>query len=125
MISGTHYKEIYGAEHSTTNQRMELRAVAEALKTVKLNRRNIEVYSDSAYIVNAFQNEWIATWQRNGWLNSKKQSVANQDLWLSILEQMRRNNVVIIKVKGHSGDKWNERCDELARQAIKELGKDE
>lgn len=115
------YKELRGGERATTNQRMELQAVIGALKAVKITDWDITIYSDSAYVVNAFQQKWIANWQKNGWLNSKKEPVANQDLWQQLLELTKKNRVQILKVKGHAGDKYNERCDELARQAIKEL----
>lgn len=114
-------KEIYGGENDTTNQRMELKAAIEALKALKVTGWKINIFSDSAYLVNAFQQNWITNWQKNGWKNSKKESVANQDLWLELLRLGDKNQVGIFKVKGHAGDKWNERCDELARQGIKEL----
>ncbi len=111
-------KEISGGEDNTTNQRMELTAVVEALRALKVSGWDVVVYSDSAYIVNAFGQDWIGRWQKNGWKNSKKEDVANQDLWKSLLAFMSKNRVRIEKVKGHSGDQWNERCDELARKAI-------
>jgi len=114
-------KEIRGGEQDTTNQRMELQAVIAALGSLKVTDWDVTVYSDSAYVVNAFQQKWIDNWQKNGWRNSKKEPVANQDLWQQLLVLTRKNRVKILKVKGHAGDKYNERCDELARQAIKEL----
>ncbi|MGI6452263.1 MAG: ribonuclease HI [Syntrophomonadaceae bacterium] len=114
-------KEISGSEKDTTNQRMELKAVIEALKALKVTGWKVNVYSDSAYIVNAFKCKWIQNWQSNGWKNSKKEDVANQDLWQELLQLFAKNYVTIEKVKGHSGNQWNERCDELARQAIKDL----
>lgn len=116
-------KEIYGGELSTTNQRMEIRAVIEALKAIKVSEWDITVYSDSAYVVNAFQQKWIDNWQKNGWQNSKKEAVANQDLWKELISLMKKNRVQLKKVKGHAGDEWNERCDQLARQGIKELSR--
>jgi ribonuclease HI len=114
-------REIAGGEEMTTNQRMELTAVIEALKTIKVTGWEVTIFSDSAYIVNAFKQNWLQTWQNNGWKNSKKEDVANQDLWKELIKLIRRNKVRIEKVKGHSGDKWNDRCDELARNAIKTL----
>ena len=114
-------KEIYGGEKDTTNQRMELKAVIEALRSLKVSGWDVTIYSDSAYLVNAFQQRWLDNWQRNGWRNSKKEPVANQDLWRQLLELAERNSLKLLKVKGHAGDMFNERCDELARQAIKEL----
>lgn len=119
LFSGDRMKEISGGEENTTNQRMELTAVVEALRALKVSGWDVVVYSDSAYIVNAFSQDWIGRWQRNGWKNSKKEDVANQDLWKFLLTLMSKNQVRIEKVKGHSGDQWNERCDELARNAIK------
>ena len=120
LFYGNRTKEISGGEEITTNQRMELTAVVEALRALKISGWDVVVYSDSAYIVNAFREDWIGRWQKNGWKNSKKEDVANQDLWKSLLALMEKNRVRIEKVKGHSGDRWNERCDELARNAIKQ-----
>ena len=114
-------KEIYGGEPNTTNQRMELKAVIEALRALKVSDWDITVHSDSAYVVNAFQQKWIENWQKNGWKNSKKEAVANQDLWQELIALTGKNRVRIEKVKGHAGDEWNERCDQLARQGVKEL----
>lgn len=114
-------KEISGGEETTTNQRMELKAVIEALKSLKVRDWNVTVYSDSAYFINAVKQDWLSRWQANGWKNSKKEAVANQDLWLELLELMKVNHVKVEKVKGHAGDKYNEKCDELARKAIKNL----
>ncbi|MDD4171691.1 MAG: ribonuclease HI [Syntrophomonas sp.] len=114
-------KEIKGGEAETTNQRMEMQAVIEALNALKVTDWDVTVYSDSAYVVNAFQQKWLDKWQKNGWQNSKKEPVANQDLWQKLLLLMSKNRVKLLKVKGHAGDAYNERCDELARQAIKEL----
>ena len=121
LISDRHSKELRGGEAETTNQRMELQAVIEALKALKVSGWKVNVYSDSAYVVNAFNQKWLDKWQRNGWVNSKKEPVANQDLWRRLLELTRPNEVRMIKVKGHAGHVYNERCDELARQAIKEM----
>ncbi|MGI5911672.1 MAG: ribonuclease HI [Syntrophomonadaceae bacterium] len=121
LLYGERIKEISGSDSSTTNQRMELTAVVEALKALKVTNWDIVVYSDSAYIVNAFRQDWVGKWVRNGWKNSKKENVANQDLWKLLLNLKKKNQVRIEKVKGHSGDHWNERCDELARREIKRL----
>lgn len=113
-------KEISGAEADTTNNRMELRAVIEALASLKQPCK-VSCYSDSAYLVNCFRNKWYVNWQKNGWKNSKGQPVENQDLWRSLLAHMDIHQVTYIKVKGHSDNEWNNRCDELARNAIKRL----
>ena len=112
-----------GAEAHTTNQRMELRAVAEALAAVPA-RRVVHVHSDSAYIVNCFAERWWERWEKNGWKNSQKHPVANRDLWERILRETRRHDVVWRKVAGHAGDPLNERVDALARGAIATLGKE-
>lgn len=114
-------KELSGGEPHTTNQRMELKAVIEALKALKVKGWEVSVYSDSAYFVNAIKQDWLSNWKRNGWKNSRKEPVANQDLWQELIRLMQLNQVQVEKVKGHAGDKWNERCDQLARQAIKDL----
>lgn len=119
LFYGEHNRELSGGEDNTTNQRMELTAVIEALRALKVTGWQVVVYTDSAYIVNAFKQNWTENWQRNGWRNSKKDAVANQDLWKELIALMQKNHVKIEKVKGHAGDRWNERCDELARAAIR------
>lgn len=110
-------KEIAGGEKATTNQRMELAAVKEALAS--LNQKcDVTVYSDSAYVINCFKQRWYASWQKNGWRNSKGDPVQNRDLWEALLEQVARHTVRFEKVKGHAGVDLNERCDELARNAV-------
>ena len=112
-------KEISGSEDDTTNQRMELRAVVEGLKALNVRNWQVKVYSDSAYIVNALEKGWLRRWSQNGWLTAGKKPVANQDLWQELKRLIGLNRVKIIKVPGHRGVKWNERCDALARQAIR------
>ncbi len=113
-----HEKAISGYEPETTNNRMELRAVLEAFLALK-EPCEVHVYTDSAYIHNAFEKGWIDRWQRNGWKNASKQPVENQDLWKGILDASGIHRAVYNKVKGHAGDKYNTMCDELARGAIK------
>lgn len=120
LFYGDKRKEMSGGEKHTTNNRMEILSVVEALKALK-EPCKITVYSDSAYVVNAFQQRWINNWQKNGWVNSQKKPVENQDLWKSLLAQMERHQVQYVKVKGHSDNEWNNRCDQLAREAIKSL----
>ncbi len=119
LIYKGHEKSFSGFEPDTTNNRMELMAVLEALKALK-EPCDVDVYTDSAYIHNAFEKGWIDRWQRNGWRNASKQPVENQDLWKGILEASGAHRVNYNKVKGHAGDKYNTICDELARKAIKE-----
>lgn len=112
-------KEISGGETMTTNNRMEIMGVIQALEGLK-RPCLARVHSDSAYVINCFKDRWYVSWERNGWRNSKKQPVENRDLWERLIGESRRHRVEWIKVKGHSNDKWNNRCDELARaQAMK------
>ncbi|WP_138755824.1 ribonuclease HI [Paenibacillus sinopodophylli] len=120
LFFGVHQKEISGGEKYTTNNRMEIQAVIEGLSILK-EPCLVKVYSDSAYVVNCFQKGWIKGWLRNGWKNSKQEPVENQELWKALWELMKKHNVEYIKVKGHSDNEWNNRCDELAREAIKRL----
>lgn len=120
LISREHFKEISGAESYTTNNRMELFAAIQALKTLKFPSK-VKLHSDSAYLVNCFKQQWYKGWIKNGWRNSKKHPVENQDLWELLLELTKVHQVEFVKVKGHSTDKWNNRCDELATTAIHTL----
>ncbi|NLT96903.1 MAG: ribonuclease HI [Christensenellaceae bacterium] len=112
-------KAFSGFEPETTNNRMELTSVLEALKALK-EPCEVDIYTDSAYIHNAFEKGWIERWQRNGWKTADKKPVDNQDLWMGILEASAVHRVRYNKVKGHADDKYNNMCDELARKAIKE-----
>ncbi len=113
-------KEISGGKKDTTNNVMEITAVIEGLKLLKYPC-DVEIYSDSAYVVNAFNQNWITGWKRNGWRNSKGENVKNRELWEELEELRKAHKVKFIKVKGHSDNKYNNRCDELARNAIKQL----
>jgi len=120
LFFGQHRKEISGGERDSTNNRMEILAVIKALEILK-EKCEVKVYSDSAYVVNCFQKGWIFGWMRNGWMNSKKLPVENQDLWKQLWGLMQQHNVEYVKVKGHSDNEFNNRCDELARAAIRSL----
>ncbi len=109
---------ITGAEPDTTNNRMELMAVVEALRVLKEPVR-AAVHTDSAYIANAFQQKWIDNWQRKGWMTAGKKPVKNQDLWKALLAQVERHHVTFVKVKGHADDELNNRVDRLAVEALK------
>jgi len=113
-------KEISGGNKNTTNNIMELTAVIEALKLLK-RPCNVNLYSDSAYVVNAFLQNWILGWIKNGWKNSNKEDVKNKELWQELISLTKVHNVTFHKVKGHADNKYNNRCDELARNAIKNL----
>ncbi len=110
-------KEISGGKKNTTNNEMELTAVIEGLKLLKYPCE-VEVYSDSAYVVNAFLQKWIDNWIKNNWKTSNKEPVKNQELWKELYELTKTHKVKFIKVKGHSDNEFNNRCDELARNAI-------
>jgi ribonuclease HI len=114
---GEYEREISGFEANTTNQRMELTAAVQGLAALK-EPCSVQVHSDSAYLINAFEQKWLSRWQKNGWQSSQKKPVENRDLWVSLLELTAKHEVVWVKVKGHSGHPENERCDELARKAI-------
>ena len=113
-------KEIWGNKQDTTNNVMELTAVIEGLKLLKFPCE-VDLYSDSAYVVNAFEQGWIYGWIKNNWINSNKESVKNKELWQELYNLTKIHKVNFIKVKGHSDNEFNNRCDELARNAIKEL----
>ena len=120
LIYGENKKEISGGEKETTNNIMEITAVIESLKLLKYPC-DVRLYSDSAYVVNAFNNNWVESWQKNGWINSKKEEVKNKELWKELIELTKTHNVTFIKVKGHSDNEFNNRCDELARDAINNI----
>lgn len=113
-------KEISGASQNTTNNIMELTAVIEALKLLKFSCK-VKIYSDSAYVVNAFNQKWIYGWLKNGWKNSNKEPVKNRELWEKLYELTKEHDVEFVKVKGHSDNEYNNRCDEMARKAINTL----
>ncbi|HKK24467.1 MAG TPA: ribonuclease HI [Gracilimonas sp.] len=106
-------KELSGGDPQTTNNRMEMQAVIEALKALK-KPCLVKIHSDSALIINAFQQGWIKNWQKRGWRKSNKKPVENQELWQEMLKAMEPHEVVWIKVKGHAGIELNERADQLA-----------
>ncbi len=112
-------KELSGFEPETTNNRMELRAVIEAVRALKFSC-TLTIHTDSAYVCNAFQRGWLANWQRNGWKTSAKRDVENQDLWRALIDALGTHTYQFVKVKGHADNPYNNRCDELARLAIKQ-----
>ena len=115
-------KELNGCSLNTTNNVMEITAVIEGLKLLK-EPCTVKIYSDSAYVVNAFNQHWIESWIKNNWQNSKKEPVKNKDLWLELYALVKEHKVQFIKVKGHSDNEFNNRCDELARKAIQNISK--
>jgi len=117
---GQHAKEISGGMSHTTNNRMELFAVISALGALKEPCR-VRVHSDSTYVVNAFNKDWISGWQKNGWKTSDKKPVENQDLWRLLLIAMRKHEVSFHKVPGHADHPENNRCDELAKIEVQKV----
>ncbi|MGB9112878.1 MAG: ribonuclease H [Acidimicrobiales bacterium] len=109
----------FGADPKTTNQRMELTAVIEA---VAANPGRLEIASDSEYVVRAFKERWWARWRENGWKNARRQPVSNQDLWKTLISEVidqRAGEVDFRWVKGHSGEPMNEFVDQLANDAAR------
>ena len=113
LIAGNFKKELSGGEAQTTNNRMELAGVINGLRALKRPCK-VTIYSDSAYVVNAFNQNWLAKWMTNGWKNSAKAEVANADLWKELAVLTATHQVTFSKVKGHADDELNNRCDELA-----------
>lgn len=112
-------KELSGAEPDTTNNRMELMAAIEGLKAVKRSC-DVTLYTDSKYVLQGVT-EWMDGWKSRGWKTADKKPVKNQDLWIALDEQVNRHHITWQWVKGHNGHIENERVDELARMAIKEM----
>jgi ribonuclease HI len=117
-----------GGELQTTNQRMEIHAVLDALQTYRAVSNEhggpipIEIVSDSTYVVKCFNDRWWMKWERNGWKNSKKEPVANTDLWKPLIELVQSGDVSFTWVKGHSGDRMNDLVDRLAVEAVPRKG---
>ncbi len=106
-------KELSGGEKSTTNNRMELMAAICALEALKEPCR-VELYSDSKYLVDAMEKNWLSNWIKRGWKKADKSPVLNPDLWQRLVEAARPHEVIYHWVKGHAGHPYNERCDRLA-----------
>ncbi|MEG2813135.1 MAG: ribonuclease HI [Oscillospiraceae bacterium] len=113
LIYGEIEKELSGKHPATTNNRMELTAVISALQTLKFPCK-VNLFTDSKYIVDAINQGWAKKWQSNNWTRSNKEKALNPDLWQTLLELLNIHEVVFNWVKGHAGNKYNERCDELA-----------
>ena len=112
-------KVIYGGEKNTTNNRMEMTAIIEALKIVKMDC-NITLYTDSKYVMDGIT-KWLLNWKKKGWMTSNKKPVKNKDLWQVLEESISKHNIEWRWVKGHAGIPGNEKADELANQGIDEL----
>lgn len=118
LIYGDNKKEIYGGFADTTNNKMELTAVIEALKLLK-RECLVKIYTDSQYVKRGIT-EWIEGWKKNNWKTSKKQDVLNKELWQELDALVQKHKIEWFWVKGHCNIELNERADELARRGIKE-----
>ena len=112
-------REIFGHEIDTTNNRMELKAAIMGLNAVT-RAMPIVLHTDSRYVMNGVQ-DWMPRWKANGWKTASKKPVANQDLWKMLDEAVSRHQIIWHWVKGHAGDEFNERCDQLARYAAESI----
>src|SRR5690242_12392545 len=117
VILGPERQEITGFEPATTNNRMELRAALEGLRALPAGAE-VHLHTDSQYVRNGMH-EWLARWKRNGWRTADKKPVKNDDLWRALDEAAAAHRVQWHWVRGHNGDPENERCDELANDAIR------
>lgn len=117
LMSGKHRKEVCKGYQMTTNNRMELRAAIAALELLA-EPCDVELHSDSKYLVQAITQKWIDGWLKRNWLTSDKKPVKNKDLWLRLIEVMKPHRIQWSWVKGHAGNIENERCDELANHAV-------
>lgn len=112
-------KEICGGYKLTTNNRMELMGAIDALASLKGERRDVVLHSDSQYVVKAMEEGWARNWKRMGWIKKDKKPALNPDLWEQLLDLCSRHNVRFVWVRGHSGNVENERCDVLATTAAR------
>ena len=120
LIYGERRNELSAGYRLTTNNRMELTAVIEGLRKLRIPC-DVTVFSDSKYVVDAVNEGWVKRWRANDWKRNKKESAVNADLWARLLNLTAEHNVEFRWVKGHSGDPENERCDQLAVQAAQQL----
>ena len=116
LIYNGNKKEIFGGEKYTTNNKMELTAVIKSLESLK-EPCEIDLYTDSTYVKNGIT-EWIYSWKKNGWKNSKKEEVKNKDLWQTLDLLTRQHKINWFWVKGHANNEMNNRADELARMEV-------
>jgi ribonuclease HI len=117
LVSGRHRKELSAGYRLTTNNRMELRGAIAALELLS-EPCEVELHSDSKYLIQAITERWLDGWKRRGWMTSDKKPVKNQDLWQLLIAAMQPHKIDWRWVKGHAGHAENERCDELANIAV-------
>lgn len=120
LLYGGREKVLSGGSVDTTNNRMEVYAAIAGLSALK-ERCVVNLYSDSAYLVNAVSQHWLENWRRNSWKTADKKAVKNQDLWQTLYEKLAYHDVTLIKVKGHADNEYNNRCDAAARAEIAKL----
>ena len=119
LMYGEHRKELSGGEANTTNNRMELTAVIAALSALK-EPCEVELWSDSKYVIDALEKGWAKSWQKNGWKKADKKPAINPDLWEQLLDLCEKHDVRFHWVKGHADNEGNNRCDRMAtREAAK------
>ena len=119
LKSGMHHKELFGGETQTTNNRMELTAVIEALGSLKRPSK-VKLHTDSQYVKNGIS-VWIHDWKRRGWRTADKKPVKNEDLWRKLDDAVQGHDIEWIWVKGHAGDPGNERADGLANKGVEQV----
>lgn len=113
MLCNGHRRELSGGFRLTTNNRMEMLAVIEALRALK-DRCAVKLHSDSRYVIDAIQQGWAERWRANGWMRNKKEKAVNPDLWAQLLDLCAQHQVELVWVRGHAGNVENECCDRLA-----------
>ena len=113
LLYNEHRKELSGGFRRTTNNRMELLGAIEGLRALN-DRCSVKLHTDSQYVVNAIEKGWAAKWRANGWMRNKKEKAVNPDLWEQLLTLCQKHDVQFIWVRGHAGNRENERCDVLA-----------
>jgi len=119
LLYKEHEKRISGGEKDSTNNRMELRAVSEALKTLK-KPSELTIYTDSKYVMDGIT-KWIFSWKKNGWKTANKKPIKNIEFWQDLDEEAARHRIEWVWVKGHSGNRFNEVADQLARDAVEKF----
>ena len=121
LVYGQHTREHYAAERNTTNNKMELMGAIMGLRSVKNKNVGVDLYTDSAYVYNGI-NQWVYGWLKRGWVNSKKEPVANKELWLALLEEKKKfADLTINKVRGHANNEGYNRADFLVNKAMDEF----
>ena len=120
LIYNGHEKIISGSESDTTNNRMELLAVIKGLEALK-EKCSVNLFSDSQYVVDAFNLGWLNSWINNGWRTAGKKEVKKSDLWKRLIELTAIHLVTFVKVKGHADNEYNNRCDKIAVEEYKKI----